>query len=205
MGALVPGQEFRDATNMRTLELVSLDIDNGQPAQEIIARARASGTHIDIHPSWSSGKPSTGILIDAIRKHHKLPQGTVPTLDHCRRLPARHQEVARRSAGHHLRCRASRLRDGGRRTHPMSAFASSFLSRTPCASRTLGVGLKLCSGELGAHLLGFAAFLGVEHCDPACKDLSRLFYPNRRPQARRTDMCACGACAIDPDGWWSTS
>lgn len=180
-GSLRPGASERTAKNMSMMEVVAFDVESGEPPEPILERARQLGLCCVIYPTHSYGKTETRILTEVVQKHAKIGihdepsaaqvltywsnvKGIVPTL---------------------VEKAVVNGRDGFEIVVEHPAFPR-FRAVVPlsepvdvAAIATSLPGLKQYWKAFYEHL---ATALGIQHIDPSCSDVSRLFFLHRRPK-----------------------
>ena len=196
-GRLKPSKFRRQAADMGVMEFAGFDIESGEEPEPIAEKARGLGIHIEIHPSYSDGKPESKIATSAVMRHCKLGQEQEATGEQV-------LETMQATKGWLPHVVASAKFEGRKghnyivshcplpRFHVIIPFSKRLdleeLSMSPQGAATRW---KMILEEIGG-------LLGIKDYDEKCTDLNRLFYPHRRPKGAEDRLIRVLGRGIDP-------
>jgi hypothetical protein len=196
-GALKKGKFRRQSVDMGTMEFACYDIESGEQPEPIAEKARALGIHLEIHPSYSDGKPESKIATSAVMRHCKLGPEQEATAEQVLAT----MKATKGWLTHVVASAKYEGRDGHKynvshcalpRFHVIVPFSKRLdlekLSLTPAGA---ALRWKMILEEIGGKLQ-------IKDYDPKCTDLNRLFYPHRRPPGAEDRLIRVLGVGIDP-------
>ena len=180
-GTLKPGETQRQAKNMDTMHCIAFDVESGERPETIAENAKNAGVEVVIYPTFNHDKPETRIKTDAVHRWAKIGAHDEATAE---------QVLAylRKKKGY-LPCIMDTAQFVGRHEHeyvvshaPLPRFRVVAMLRDPVKLADLAPTLAGAKETWKTGYYALGAMLGIQHFDESCDDLSRLFYPHRRPK-----------------------
>ena len=180
-GTLKPGEKQRQAKNMDTMRIIAFDVESGERPEAIAQNAEQLGIELVIYPTFNHDKPETRIKTDAVHRWAKISAHDEATAEQV-------FGFLRKKKGY-LPCIMDTAQFVGRQGHeyvachdPLPRFRAVAVWRIPVKLVDLAPTLVGVKEAWKTVYYAAGAKLGIQHFDESCDDLSRLFYPHRRPK-----------------------
>ena len=185
-GGLLEGVKQRTIPNVETLDMLILDLDSGDPIEDVIAKLIEHGTFAVIYSTWSHGTTRTEIKVDALKQRLKMEQAEAITTAHVRHYLKTFQRYNESIVSTCEYVGNEQVGDKGVCAVVKHVPMPKFRVVIPLASPF--VIASVCNGsEKAARDLWKGKYVGVAHMlgaayDRSCTDISRLFFWPTHPQ-----------------------